>query len=161
MNTPRTSDLKSPRSLIVLAVFLVVVIGVGAVIGINTAPGEWYAGLTKPSFNPPNWVFGPVWFVLYVLIAIAGWRTFLAEPNGTGMKLWFGQMLLNWLWSPIWFSLHLPWPAFVVIVAILALILAFIANRWDRDRLSAWLFAPYALWVAFASLLNLSIATLN
>lgn len=161
MSTQTFTDLKSPRSLVILAIFLAVVIGVGALIGVSTAPGEWYASLNKPPFNPPNWLFGPVWFALYVLIAIAGWRTFLAEPNGLGMKLWYGQMALNWLWSPVWFSLHLLWPAFIVIIAIFALILAFIANRWDRDRVSAGLFVPYALWVGFASLLNLSIAVLN
>lgn len=161
MSTLSISDLKTPRALVLLAVFLAVVIGVGAVIGVTTAPGEWYAGLAKPPFNPPNWVFGPVWFALYVLIAVAGWRTFLSEPNGTAMKLWYGQMALNWLWSPTWFSLHLLWPAFIVIIAIFALILLFIANRWDRDRVSALLFVPYAAWVGFASLLNLAIATLN
>ena len=161
MSTLTISDLKTPRALLLLAVFLAVVIGVGALIGISTAPGEWYANLNKPPFNPPNWLFGPVWFALYVLIAIAGWRTFLAEPNGLAMKLWYGQMVLNWLWSPIWFSLHLLWPAFIVIIAIFALILAFIQNRWRRDRVSAWLFVPYAAWVGFASLLNLAIATLN
>ena len=161
MSTLSFSDLKSPRALLLLGVFLAVVIGVGALIGVSTAPGEWYAGLQKPPFNPPNWLFGPVWFALYVLIAIAGWRTFLAEPNGLAMKLWYGQMVLNWLWSPIWFSLHLLWPAFIVIIAIFALILAFIQNRWRRDRVSAWLFVPCAAWVGFASLLNLAIATLN
>lgn len=161
MSTLTFSNLKSPRALMLLGFFLVVVIGVGAVIGVSTAPGEWYASLQKPPFNPPNWLFGPVWFALYVLIAVAGWRTFLSEPNGLAMKLWYGQMALNWLWSPVWFALHLLWPAFVIIIAILALIVAFIGNRWHRDRLSAWLFAPYAAWVAFASLLNLSIAILN
>lgn len=161
MSTLSISDLKTPRALILLAVFLAVVIGVGAVIGVSTAPGEWYAGLAKPPFNPPNWLFGPVWFALYVLIAIAGWRTFLSEPSGMGMMLWVGQMALNWLWSPTWFSLHLLWPAFVVIIAIFALILMFIGNRWNRDRVSALLFVPYAAWVGFASLLNLAIATLN
>jgi tryptophan-rich sensory protein len=77
------------------------------------------------------------------------------------MKLWYGQMALNWLWSPVWFSLHWLWPAFIVIAAILVLIVAFITNRWNRDRVAAWLFVPYAAWVAFASLLNLSIAVLN
>jgi benzodiazapine receptor len=161
MNTLPLTDLKTPRALILLAVFLAVVIGVGAVIGISTAPGEWYASLEKPPFNPPNWLFGPVWFVLYVLIAVAGWRTFLAEPNGAAMKIWYAQMGLNWLWSPTWFSLHLLWPAFVVIISILALIVAFIVTARRRDPLSAWMFVPYAAWVAFASLLNLSIAVLN
>lgn len=155
------TDWRTPRALILLAVFLTVVIGVGALIGVSTAPGEWYASLEKPPFNPPNWLFGPVWFALYVLIAIAGWRTFMREPNGVAMKLWFGQMALNWLWSPTWFTLHWLWPAFVVIVSILALILLFIARSWREDRVSAWLFVPYAAWVGFASLLNLSIAILN
>lgn len=154
-------DWRTPRSLVVLAIFLAVVIGVGAVIGISTAPGEWYASLNKPPFNPPNSVFGPVWFTLYVLIAIAGWRTFLREPGGTAMKLWYAQMALNWIWSPTWFTLHWLWPAFVVIAAILVTIIAFIARSWREDRVSAWLFVPYAAWVAFASLLNLSIAILN
>lgn len=161
MTTLSFSDLKSPRALLLLVVFLATVIGVGALIGVSTAPGEWYAGLQKPPFNPPNWLFGPVWFALYVMIAVAGWRTFLAERNGLGMKLWYGQMALNWLWSPVWFSLHWLWPAFIVIAAILVLIVAFITNRWNRDRVAAWLFVPYAAWVAFASLLNLSIAVLN
>jgi len=161
MSTLTFSELKSPRSLLILTGFLVVVIGVGALIGISTAPGEWYASLDKPPFNPPNWVFGPVWFALYVLIAVAGWRTFLAEPNGSGMKLWYGQMALNWLWSPTWFTLHQPWLAFAVILGILGCIAAFIGNRWTRDRLAAWLFVPYAAWVSFATLLNLSVALLN
>jgi benzodiazapine receptor len=161
MSTLTFSTLKSPRSLVILAVFLAVVIGVGGLIGTATTPGAWYASLEKPVFTPPNWLFGPVWTALYVLIAIAGWRTFISEPTGTGMKLWAAQMVLNWLWSPLWFGLQLPWPAFVVIVGILALIVAFIANRWSRDRLSAWLFVPYAAWVGYASLLNLTIALLN
>jgi translocator protein len=161
MSTLTISDIRNPRALGLLALFLVVVIGIGAVIGINTAPGEWYAGLNKPPFNPPNWIFGPVWFTLYVLIAIAGWRTFMTEPNGAAMKLWYGQMALNWLWSPVWFGLHLIWPAFLVILLIDGAVLAFIANRWNRDRPSALMFVPYAAWVLFASLLNLSIAILN
>lgn len=70
-------------------------------------------------------------------------------------------MALNWLWSPVWFTLHLIWPAFFVILAIDAVVLAFIANRWSRDRASALMFIPYAAWVLFASVLNLSIAILN
>ena len=161
MTIPSLADYKTPRPWLTLGVFLLVVIGVGALIGTQSTPGAWYESLDKPPFNPPNWIFGPVWFALYVLIAIAGWRTFLSEPNGMGMKLWYGQMALNWLWSPTWFALHWIWPAFVVIIGILALILAFIVNRWRVDKVSAWLFVPYAAWVAFASLLNLSIAILN
>jgi len=144
-----------------LALFLLVVIGTGAVIGALTAPGPWYAALEKPSFNPPGWVFGPVWFALYVMIAVAGWRTFVRARSSTAMALWYGQMLLNWAWSPVWFTLHLLWPAFAVIVGLLALILAFVASTWRSDPISAGAFVPYAAWVAFASVLNLSIAILN
>lgn len=161
MSTLTVPHLRNPRAIGLLALFLVVVIGVGGLIGFTTAPDQWYAALQKPPFNPPNWVFGPVWFTLYVLIAIAGWRTFMAEPGGTGMKLWYAQMVLNWLWSPVWFQLHQAWLAFAVILAIDVVVLAFIANRWSRDRASALLFVPYAAWVLFASLLNLSIAILN
>lgn len=161
MSTLTVPHLRNPRAIGLLLLFLAVVIGVGGLIGFMTAPDQWYAALQKPPFNPPNWVFGPVWFTLYVLIAIAGWRTFMAEPGGTGMKLWYAQMVLNWLWSPVWFQLHQAWLAFAVILAIDVVVLAFIANRWSRDRASALLFVPYAAWVLFASLLNLSIAILN
>jgi translocator protein len=161
MSTIALPDYLAPRSLLLLGAFLIVVVGVGAFIGINTAPGDWYAALNKPPFNPPNWLFGPVWFALYVMIAVAGWRIALLAPDGSAMKLWFAQMVLNWIWSPVWFSLHLLWPAFIVIAAMLLLILLFIWQAWRLDRTSAALFIPYAAWVAFAGTLNLSIAVLN
>jgi tryptophan-rich sensory protein len=154
-------DLRRPRSLVTLVVFLLLVVGVGGLIGVGTAPDAWYEALQKPPFNPPNWLFGPVWFALYVLIAIAGWRSWRRDPRGLPMALWGGQMLLNWAWSPVWFTLHLLWPALAIIVAMLVLIVAFIGVSWGRDRVAAWLFVPYAAWVAFATLLNLSIAMLN
>ena len=160
MNT-LSNTWRTPQSLVLLGVFLAVVIGVGAIIGVSTSPGEWYASLEKPPFNPPNWIFAPVWFVLYVCIAVGGWRTFRRQPGGTAMKLWFGQMALNWLWSPAFFALHWLWPAVVVILAMLALIVAFIARSWREDRVAGWLFVPYAAWVSFATVLNLSVAILN
>jgi benzodiazapine receptor len=161
MSTLSLSNYRSPRALALLVGFLLVVIGVGGAIGVANVPGSWYQGLHKPFFNPPNWLFGPAWFALYVLIAIAGWRTFLDEPVGVRMGLWVGQMALNWMWSPVWFSLHAPWPAFALIISIFVLIVSFIVASWRRDRASAWLFVPYALWVGFAASLNLSIALLN
>jgi tryptophan-rich sensory protein len=161
MSTVTASDYRRPRALLLLTLFIVAVVAVGGVIGVSTAPGEWYASLRKPPFNPPNWLFGPVWFTLYVLIAIAGWRTALRAPGGTAMRFWIAQMVLNWAWSPVWFGLHLLWPAFAVIVALLLAIVGFIRSTWRSDRTSALLFVPYLAWVAFASALNLSIAILN
>lgn len=154
-------DLKQPRALALLALFLIVVIGVGAFIGTQTAPGTWYEALDKPPFNPPNWIFGPVWFTLYVLIAIAGWRTFFAAPLGVGMALWTAQMLLNWAWSPAFFAAQSLWLAAGIIVPMLAITIGYIVNRWRYDRASALLFVPYAAWVAFATLLNVSLIVLN
>lgn len=141
--------------------FLVLMLGGGILIGTLTAPGDWYAQLSKPAFNPPNWIFGPVWTVLYVLIAMAGWRQFEADRSSTTMKLWWAQMGLNFLWSPTFFVLQMPWLALLVIVALLAVIVVFIAEVRHTDRFSALAFLPYSAWVAFATALNLSIAILN
>jgi tryptophan-rich sensory protein len=141
--------------------FLVLVIGGGLAIGFLTTPGEWYAGLAKPSFNPPGWIFGPVWTVLYVLIAVAGWRSFEHDRTGWPMGFWWAQLGLNFLWSPIFFAAHQIGQAFGVILLMLAAILAFIATVWRQDRVAAWLLVPYAAWVGFASVLNMAIFTLN
>lgn len=154
-------DYRRPRALIITLLFVTAVVAIGSVIGANNVPDGWFEALKKPPFNPPNWLFGPVWFTLYVLIGIAGARTFLRDAMSPAMLVWGAQMLLNWAWSPTWFTLHLLWPAFAIIAAVLVLIVAFIALNWQRDRVSALLFVPYAAWVAFASTLNLSIALLN
>jgi tryptophan-rich sensory protein len=150
--------MKHPVSLIL---FLVLVAGGGIAIGYLTAPGEWYAQLAKPAFNPPGWIFGPVWTGLYVLIAIAGWRVWQRDGGGWPMKLWWMQIVLNFSWSPVFFSAHRIGLALIVILLLLGAILAFIAAAWRQDRVAAWLFAPYAAWVAFASILNASILMLN
>jgi len=161
MATASLADYRTPRAWLLLAAFLVIVVGVGGLIGTQNIPGAWYQSLAKPPFNPPNWIFGPVWFALYVMIAVAGWRIFLAQPKSTAMLLWLAQMLLNWAWSPTWFGAQLIWPAFAIIAALWLAIIGFILVTWKQDRLAAWLFVPYLAWVSFASLLNLSIGILN
>lgn len=141
--------------------FLVLVVGGGLAIGFLNAPGAWYAELIKPRFNPPDWVFAPTWTVLYVLIAIVGSRLSRSHRSGWVMRLWWTQLALNFMWSPIFFSAHRIGLGLVVIILLLIAIVAFIALAWRQRRVDAWLFAPYAVWVAFASTLNAAIFTLN
>lgn len=144
-----------------LVVFLVLVVGGGLAIGLVTGPGEWYAQLAKPSFNPPPWVFGPVWTLLYILIAVAGWRIWRIERGGPAMVAWWVQLALNFVWSLVFFLAHDLLLALVILLCMLAVILAFIALARRLDPPAAWLFVPYALWIAFAGLLNASVWWLN
>jgi translocator protein len=144
-----------------LALFIVLVLGVGFAIGLMNPPGSWYAGLAKPWFNPPNWVFAPVWSVVYLLIAIVGWRTWEARTDRMSMPLWWVQMALNFLWSPVFFTAQRPLMALAIILMLLCSILVFIARQWSTDRISGALFIPYAAWVTFASILNFEIVRLN
>ena len=149
------------NALVVYLIFIAVVVTCGALIGINNVPGDWYQALNKPPFNPPNWIFAPVWTTLYVMIAIAGARTWLQSRMGGRMQLWGSQMLLNFLWSPMFFDMQSPAAGLIVIIPMLVCIIAFIIMTSSRDRLSMWLFVPYAAWVSFATLLNASILYLN
>jgi benzodiazapine receptor len=146
------------RRALVTLTFLVVVLGCGIAIGTVTRPNGWYAALVKPPFNPPNWVFAPVWSLLYVMIAVAGARTY---ERTSGFALWVVQLVLNFAWTPAFFLLHRPAVALVIVAALLVVILVFIWARWTADRISALLFVPYAAWVAFAALLNVTIVVLN
>jgi translocator protein len=159
----RTSDPMCPpwRVVAPYAIFIVLVVGMGSLVGILTAPGEWYAGLVKLDVNPPSWVFPVVWTMLYVMIAIAGARVWLREPQSLAMRAWWTQILLNWLWAPVFFSLHLLWFAVAIIVALWATIAVFIAETWINDRISSTLFVVYLAWVSYASALCVAVATLN
>jgi translocator protein len=133
-----------------------------ALFGSQFTPGAWYAALDKPSWTPPGWLFGPVWSVLYLMIAIAGWLAWQKrEVTKMPVIFWGAQLLLNALWSYIFFGLHQPGIAFVEIMVLLAAILGFIGAAWPVSRAAALLFLPYAAWVAFAAVLNFSIWRLN
>lgn len=146
---------------ITLIVFIVVVAGVGALIGTSFAVDAWYVALNKPSFMPPPAAFGIVWPILYLLIAVAGWRVFTSEGATPGWGLWLGQLVLNWAWSPIFFGAHQIFWGIWIIVGTLALSLAFISVTWEKDRLSALCFFPYVAWLAFALLINVSVWMMN
>lgn len=144
-----------------LALFIILVVGTGFAIGLLNPPGSWYAALAKPWFNPPNCIFAPVWSIIYLMVAIVGWRTFERGGDSTAMVLWGAQMALNFLWSPIFFTAHWPSVALAIIVMLFVAILGFIARQWSDDTIAAALFIPYAVWVGFASILNVAIVRLN
>lgn len=138
----------------IYALFIALVLGGGSIIGAMTGPDEWFKQLSKPSFNPPGWVFGPVWAFLYVLIAIAGGRTWIRDRSSLSMKLWSAQLLLNFLWSPVFFGTHRIDAAFILIIALLTTIIAYAWHTWPQDRQASILFFPYVAWVSFATILN-------
>jgi benzodiazapine receptor len=147
--------------IVTLLPYLALVVGGGLVIGYLTAPDSWYADLAKPGFTPPGSLFAPAWTLLYVLIAIAGWRVSRSERSDFAMTLWWIQLILNFAWSPVFFGAHRIGLALVVIVALLGAIVAFIVAAWRWDRVAAGLFVPYAAWVTFATVLNGFILALN
>lgn len=149
------------RSLVSFLPFLLIVLGGGILIGTATAPGDWYAALQKPWFNPPNWIFGPVWSVLYVIMAFVGWRQWKIDKNSRLMQLWYLQLGLNFAWSPVFFAAQKPTFSLMIILLLLLVILLFIRLAWRSDRLSSVLFLPYLAWVSFATALNAAIAVLN
>ncbi|RXT46197.1 hypothetical protein B6S44_25550 [Bosea sp. Tri-44] len=138
---------------------------IGSAVTVPQIPG-WYAGLAKPPFNPPNWLFAPVWTALFALMALAAFRV-LRLPNGMpgraqALLAYHIQLALNMLWSCVFFGLNSPAGGLVVIALLLAaMIWTMRCFAWLGDRLSAALFVPYLAWVSFASLLNASIWWLN
>lgn len=143
---------------------LVVFMGLTAAAAISGAafmPGAWYQTLAKPTWTPPGWLFGPVWTVLYVMIAVAGWRAWMTGARGVLLAIWLGQMALNALWSYLMFGLHRIDLAMLNIALLLLSIVAFIIKAWPVDRAAALLFVPYAAWVSFATALNFAIWRLN
>jgi len=144
-----------------MVIFLVVTVGGGLAVGYLARPGAWYAGLRKPAFNPPNRAFGPVWTVLYVLIAVAGWRVYAAAGGEAALIVWIVALALNFLWSPTFFGLRRPTVALAIVIGLLATIIVFIVVSWPIDLAAALLFLPYFAWVAFATILNAAVVRLN
>lgn len=125
----------------------------------------WYSTLEKPFFAPPNWIFGPVWTLLYFLMGVAfyliwkqGWQKKKTLEAG---KYFLVQLVVNFIWSPIFFGLRSPLLGLTVIVVMWVLILTTIKKFYPISRLAAYLLVPYLLWVSFATLLNAAIVLLN
>lgn len=172
----------------ILSILITQLAGVAGSLFTAPAISGWYAGLEKPALNPPNWVFGPVWTTLYLLIGVAlylvwsnQWRVSRAlmtnrtKPwNKYSERLWTGswqkantvavfaiQLALNTIWSLLFFGIKSPGLAFGGILALWFAILFTIMNFYRISRAAAWLLVPYLLWVSFATYLNFSIWLLN
>lgn len=150
-------------SLLVLGGFIAVcflALATGAVF----RPGYWYEQLVKPSWRPPNWLFAPVWTLLYLTIAISGWLVWREVGFARGalpLGIYLLQLLLNAAWTPLFFGLHRPDLAFLDIAMLCLLITATIAVFYPISPSAAFLLLPYLLWVTFAAALNFSIWRLN
>lgn len=158
---------RPPVATVTLASFAGLVAGAGALGAASSGRPRrqlWYAMLRKPPFQPPAWVFGPVWSALYGTIAYAGYRVFNAPPSRTrsaALGLWGAQLLLNTAWSYLFFKRRAPKAALADSALMLATIAGFVWMARTVDRRAAWLFVPYLGWVTFATLLNEEIVRRN
>jgi tryptophan-rich sensory protein len=156
---PKEFDVKRWGSLLFFLLVVVLVSWWGS----RFLPGEWYAGLVKPSWNPPSWVFGPVWSLLYVMMAVAAWQVWNSdhERRLPAVTLWLVQLLFNGAWSWLFFGLNRPGIAMFELAFLLALVVATtILFRIIRPS-AALLMVPYVLWLAFALALNVALWNLN
>jgi tryptophan-rich sensory protein len=149
-----------------LVMFVALCLGSGAMGAALTATtvGGWYQTLNKPTFNPPDWIFGPVWTALYIMMAVAAWLVWRRDGWRAAcvpLGFFLVQLALNVGWSGLFFYLRRPDWAFAGIVLLWAAIAATAASFWHRSRPAAWLLAPYLAWTTFAGVLNLAIWKLN
>jgi benzodiazapine receptor len=125
----------------------------------------WYAALQKPFFSPPNWLFGPVWTLLYIMMGVAAylvWRRGFERPEVKGaLGLYVMQLILNCAWSLVFFGLKSPLGGLIVIVALWVLIYLTMRRFFKISQPAGWLLLPYLLWVSFATVLNLALLMLN
>lgn len=130
--------------------------------GLAVSTGSWYTQLAKPSFNPPAWVFGPVWTLLYISLGLS-WHCYRTSPTATtaGTGLFLAHLLLNALWSPLFFGLHLPSLALADLLLMDLSLLVLLRLWWPVSPLAAGLLLPYAAWITFATVLNAAIVKLN
>lgn len=154
------------RSPLVLAGFLLLTLGIGALGGVATAarPAGWYAALTHPPGTPPDGVFGPVWTLLYVLMAIAVWRVWRHREHprrAQAFGIFLGQLVLNLLWSGLFFALTLPLVALLDLLVLWGTVAWMTRRFFGIDRAAGWLVVPYLAWAGYAGYLNAGIVWLN
>ncbi len=163
MTSPERADAAGPGRWLGLAGFLVAsfaAAGVAVALQGGDVQG-FYGGLDLPGWAPPSWLFGPVWTVLYVLIAIAAWRVWERAGWVPALTVWSVQLVVNAAWTPAFFNLRVATLALAIIVVLLGLVLVTIALMARDDLVAVALMVPYALWVAFATALTIAIWILN
>ena len=148
-----------------LSLFLILIItfiasGIG---GFVTASFKepWYSEIVLPSFNPPSWVFAPVWTALYILMSIAAWRIWIKFNDHKILNIYFYHLLFNGTWSVVFFGFHQIQLALINIIIILIFIIILMNIYLNKDKLSFIIMVPYFLWTLYASVLNTAIAILN
>ncbi|HWA46908.1 MAG TPA: TspO/MBR family protein [Dongiaceae bacterium] len=167
MNLNITSQQQErPRFWLPLGILLAIVFVVAGIGGAVTAASvdTWYRALAKPAINPPDWIFGPVWTALYILMALAAavvWRRGAGYERRLAMSFFFAQLALNLGWSCLFFGLHLIGGAFAWLLLLWTAIAGTLIAFWRIDRRAGWLLIPYLAWVSFAGVLNFLIWRLN
>ena len=153
------------RPLLLLLTLLILCVGIGALAGTLFPPGSWYAEqVLKPAWTPPDWVFAPVWTLLYVMMAVAMWLVAMTPPGAARTRataVWVTQLALNFLWSGVFFGLHRTGWALLELSLLWIAIAATLWRFFELRPLAGWLMFPYLLWVSFAWLLNDAIWRLN
>lgn len=153
--------MKSLGVKILICVILCLTAGISSGLGTAGEIASWYAHIQKPDWNPPNWLFGPVWTILYIMMGVAVALVWHAGNNKKAIALFCAQFLLNLCWSFIFFGLHQIDLAFIEIILMWGFIVATIFAFSKTNKLAAWLLVPYISWVTFASILNGTIWFLN
>jgi benzodiazapine receptor len=150
----------TPRIILALVGFILVTF-CAPLASVGAMPGDWYAALNKPAWNPPAWIFGPAWTLLYTLMAVAAWLVWKQIGWKKPLLLYFIQLALNAAWTPIFFGAHqLGWALLEIVVLWIAILLTM--RSFFRVRSAAgWLFVPYLVWVTFATVLNFTLWRLN
>lgn len=149
------------RSVLLFVCLLVICQSAGlvGVLVMDTGRSAWYRSLPKPALNPPGWVFGPVWTILYALMAVAAFLIIRRGGRGVrlAMTLFAVQLLLNASWTPVFFGLHKPAAALAVLIALWMALAATVIAFWRITRPAGWLLVPYLAWTSFALYLNAAI----
>jgi tryptophan-rich sensory protein len=146
-----------------LLIILLITFLASAIGGFTTSSFKepWYSDIILPSFNPPSWVFAPVWTILYIMMSVAIWKIWVSSFDTKILKLYFVHLIFNGSWSIIFFGFHQIGLALINLIIILTLIFLLMKKYLSRDKISFYLMIPYFMWTSFALLLNSSIFLLN